>query len=207
MNVGRLAAAGVVAVGVAFAYWVPSVVEALDIWFKVAPLVGIPFWIGLFWRGATPAGAWASAIVAIATWRLATLPSVVAWLAGFSTLVESGVIRTDGTGGAAVGEAWIIAAYLVAGVLACVLVSLVTKPTPKERLDRFYALTRTPIREGEVVTASCTLPVGAEPPSRRMLLTAWGLEVPAPSTTAMVGFLAGWVMVAALVAGFMMIVG
>ncbi len=207
MTVGRIAAVVVVAVGVAFAYWVPSVVKALDIWFKVAPLVGIPFWIGLFWRGATPAGAWASAIVAILTWRLATLPSVVAWLSGFPELVSSGVVRWDGTDGAAVSEAWIIAAYLVAGVFACVLVSLVTRPTPKERLDRFYALTRTPIQEGEVVTASCTLPLGAAPPTRRMLLTAWGLEVPAPSTTAVVGFLAGWVMVAALVAGFMMIVG
>lgn len=206
INVGRIAAVGVVAVGVAFAYWVPSVVEALDIWFKVAPLVGIPFWIGLFWRGATPAGAWASAVSAIATWRLATLPSVAAWLANSPTLVEWGVVKT-GESGVAVNDAWLILAYLVVGVVACVLVSLATEPTPKERLDRFYALTRTPVREGEVVEAPCTLPVGAPPHGRRMLVTAWGLEVPAPSTTAVVGFLAGWVMVAALVAVFMMIVG
>lgn len=206
MNVGRLSAAGVVAIGVAFAYWVPSVVEALDIWFKVAPLVGIPFWIGLFWRGATPAGAWASAIAAIATWRLATLPSVAAWLANSPTLVEWGMLRTSDSSLATVSDAWMILAYLVNGVLACVLVSLVTKPTPKEQLDRFYALTRTPVQEGEVVLEPCTLPVDAPPHNRRMLITAWGLEVPAPSTTAVVGFLAGWVMVIALVVGFMMIV-
>lgn len=206
MNVGRLSAAGVVAIGVAFAYWVPSVVEALDIWFKVAPLVGIPFWIGLFWRGATPPGAWASAIAAIATWRFATLPSVASWLANSSTLVEWGVVRTGESGVAAVSDAWMILAYLVNGIVACVLVSLVTKPTPKEQLDRFYALTRTPVQEGEVVLEPCTLPVGAPPHNRQMLLTAWGLEVPAPSTTAVIGFLAGWAMVAALVIGFMVIV-
>ncbi|QDV79054.1 Sodium/pantothenate symporter [Planctomycetes bacterium K2D] len=206
MNVGRISAAGVVAIGVAFAYWVPSVVEALDIWFKVAPLVGIPFWIGLFWRGATPAGAWASAIGAIVTWRLATLPSVATWMAGSPTLVEWGVVKPS-EADAAVNDAWLILAYLVVGVVSCVLVSLVTEPTPDEKLNRFYTLTRTPVREDEVVEAPCTLPVGAPPPNRRMLVTSWGLEIPAPSTTAVVGFLAGWVMVAALVAGFMLMVG
>lgn len=207
IGVGRIVSVAIVAGGVLFAYWVANVVEALDIWFKVAPLVGVPFWIGLFWRGATPAGAWASAIAAVTAWRLATLPSVAAQLAGVPLLTEWGVVETNPTGGASVSDAWIIVAYLVAGVVACVLVSLVTTPTPAERLDRFYALTRTPVQDGEVVEKPCTIPVGAVTPPRRMLLTAWGFEVPAPSTTAVVGFAAGWVMVVALVAGFMMIVG
>lgn len=207
IGVGRIVSVAIVAGGVLFAYWVANVVEALDIWFKVAPLVGVPFWIGLFWRGATPVGAWASAIAAVAAWRLATLPSVAAQLAGVPLLTEWGVVETNPTGGASVSDAWIIVAYLVAGVVACVLVSLVTTPTPAERLDRFYALTRTPVQDGEVVEKPCTIPVGAVTPPRRMLLTAWGFEVPAPSTTAVVGFAAGWVMVVTLVAGFMMIVG
>ena len=35
-----------------------------------------------------------------------------------------------------------------------------------------------------------------------MLLTAFGLEVPRPSPTSLLGFAAGWLMVAALIGGF-----
>ncbi|MDA9858606.1 hypothetical protein N9D23_10855, partial [Rubripirellula sp.] len=47
--VGRVTSVVVVAGGVAFAFWVPSVVKALEIWFMIAPMMGLVFWIGLFW--------------------------------------------------------------------------------------------------------------------------------------------------------------
>lgn len=207
VTVGRLASAVIVGVGVWFAFWVPSVIVALDIWFKIAPLVGIAFWIGLFWRGATPAGAWAGTIAAVATWRLATQPKVADWLASFPALRQWGVAEISDAGGASVDDAWMIVGYLVAGVVACVVVSLVTPRTPAERLNRFYDLTRTPVRAGEVVTAPCTMPEGVNAPPRRMLVDFAGIEVPVPSAVSLVGFFGGWLMVALLVWGFLLIVG
>jgi hypothetical protein len=87
-----------------------------------------------------------------------------------------------------------------------VLVSLVTRQIPEDQLQRFYDLTRTPVKEGEVVLRPCTLPVGVEPARRKMLLTVAGLEVPMPSATSWAGFMAGWVAVALLVLGFLWII-
>jgi hypothetical protein len=39
-----------------------------------------------------------------------------------------------------------------------------------------------------------------------MLLTAWGLEIPMPSRTSVIGFAAGWLAVAAVVGGFVWLV-
>lgn len=207
VSVGRVAATAIVAAGVAYAFWVPDVVEALDIWFKIAPLVGVAFWVGLFWRGATPAGAWAGTIAAVAAWRVLTLPAVAEELASVSFVRQVGAVTAGAGGQASVADAWLILGYLTAGVAACVLTSLVTRPTPKDRLDLFYDLTRTPIRPGEVVDEPCTMPHGAVTPDRPMLLKAGGMEVPMPSATGWIGFAAGWIMVIGMVAGFVWIIG
>ena len=204
--VGRVASACVVAVGVWFAFWVPSIVDALNIWFKVAPVMGIAFWIGLFWRRATAAGAWAGTLAAVAAWRLSTWSPFAAWAAKQSLLTRAGVVDAASGAAPSMADAWIIVFYLTAGVLACVLVSIVTRPTPAERLDRFYDLTRTPITPGEVVPGPCQLPEGAQPPRRRMLLQAEGFEVPLPSAVSLAGFAAGWLMVGAIVWGFLRLV-
>jgi hypothetical protein len=102
-------------------------------------------------------------------------------------------------------EPWLILFYTLSAVIACIVVSLLTRQIPEEKLQRFYDLTRTPIREGEVVLRPCTMPVGVEPPYRRMLITAGGLEIPMPSATSWIGFMAGWVAVAMLVFGFLWI--
>jgi len=66
----------VVAGGVAFAFWVPSVVKALEIWFMIAPMMGLVFWIGLFWRRMTVAGAWVG--VDWVVWAMAAVPTLSA---------------------------------------------------------------------------------------------------------------------------------
>jgi hypothetical protein len=53
----------------------------------------------------------------------------------------------------------------------------------------------------------CTLPDGMAPAPRRMLITAWGLEIPLPSAMSWVGFIAGWIAVGFLVWVFNWIVG
>ncbi len=205
--VGRFASVVVVAGGITFAYWVPDVVTALKIWFRIAPMMGIAFWLGLLWRRATAAGAWAITLTGFACWFLATQRFFVDTIAELPLAEKLGLIWQSPGQEAEIYEPWSIVFYTTAALAAGVIVSLLSRPVPKNRLDRFYALTRTPIAPGEEVTEPCTLPEGVEPTRRPMLLTALGLEIPAPSRTSVIGFLAGSLAVAALVGGFLLLIG
>jgi Na+/proline symporter len=89
VTVGRVVSLGVVAGGIAFAYWVPDVVTALDIWFRIAPMMGITFWLGLFWRRATAAGAWAATLTGFAVWGLTggAIDSILASLGSLTSML------------------------------------------------------------------------------------------------------------------------
>jgi len=170
LRVGRVAALVVVAGGVLIAFLLPSVVRGLEWFWKISPTIGIAFWLGLFWRRTTVAGAWAATLVGLGACEM-RLP-------------------------------WQMVCYLAAGTAAGIGVSLLTRPVPSERLERFYALVRTPVAAGEVVEEPCTLPADREPAPRRVLLDRWGLEIPVPSAVSVAGFLGGWALVAAMIAGF-----
>jgi Na+/proline symporter len=205
--VGRLASVVVVAGGIAFAYCVPDVVTALKIWFRIAPMMGIAFWLGLFWRRATPVGAWAVTLTGFACWFLTTRTFFIHLVAQLPFAGALGLIWHVPGQAAKIYEPWSIVFYATTALAAGVIVSLLSRPVSREKLDLFYALTRTPVAPGERVTEPCTLPDGVEPASRRMLLTAFGLEIPVPSWTSVIGFLAGLAAVVALVGGFLLIVG
>jgi Na+/proline symporter len=206
LGVARVTMVLVVAGGLAFAYGVPDVVAALKIWLKVAPIMGIAFWLGLLWRPANTAGAWAAAFAALAAWWLATRGFVVEYVRTWELAAPLRLVWYRSGSGPEIYEPWQIAFYLGVGTLAGVVVSLLTRPTAREKLDRFYTLTRTPIVPGEVVAEPCTLPVGVVPPDRPMLVTALGLEIPRPSRTSVLGFLAGWGAVATLIGSFFLLV-
>jgi Na+/proline symporter len=199
ITIGRLASLIVVAGGVAFAYWIPGVVEALDFWFKISPMMGIAFWVGLLWRRATPLGAWAATLTGFGVWWLTTQPQFVSIAAKWPFAEPLNLIWQESGKQPEIYEPWVILLYTAAAVVACVLVSLMTSAVPQERLQRFYDLTRTPIKEGEIVLQPCTMPEGVTPPPRRMLFNAFGLEIPMPSATSWFGFLAGWIAVGLLV--------
>jgi hypothetical protein len=91
-------------------------------------------------------------------------------------------------------------------LIAGVVVSLLTPSVSDQKLKRYYALIRTPVQSGEVVPAPCTLPKRVQAPPRRMLFSAWGLEIPIPSLQAILGFAVGWVCVAAIIGVFIWIV-
>ncbi|MBL7133250.1 MAG: hypothetical protein ISS78_04070, partial [Phycisphaerae bacterium] len=100
---------------------------------------------------------------------------------------------------------WQMILYLAAGTAAGIAVSLLTKPVNKGKLDRFYALSRTPVKPGEQRLTPCTLPQDAVVPPRRNLLPSKSLEIPVPTWTSVVGFLAGWAAVGAIICGFMLL--
>lgn len=86
-----------------------------------------------------------------------------------------------------------------AGLIAGVVASLLTKRVAAEKLDNFYALVRTPIKPGEQAPAPCTLPADAVVPEKRNVFPNTSLEIPIPSLTSVLGFLAGWGCVAAII--------
>ena len=206
ITIARLASLIIVAGGIGFAYWVPDVKTALIIWFKIAPMMGIAFWMGLFWRRATVAGAWAVTLSGFGAWFLTTKQAFITFVQRLPFAEQLNLIWYETGKSPSIYEPWVILFYMAAATLVGVVVSLLTKPTDKAKLDRFYNLTRTPIQPGEQITEPCTLPEGVEPPPRRMLLTALGLEIPMPSRVSVIGFLVGWLGVGALIGGFVLLV-
>ena len=205
LMVGRITALVVVAGGVVFAYWVRDVIDALEIFWKISPMMGIAFWLGLFWRRTTVAGAWAATLAALGAWWLSTqafflvpLQSVSPWAAPPFVVDKGGSLEMF--------LPWQMVFYLTVGFAACILVSLLTKPVAKEKLDRFYELARTPVVSEEAISQPCTLPAGVTPAPRRVLLPNSGLEIPIPSWTSILGFLAGCAAVAGIIYGFIAIV-
>jgi len=196
--VARISSVAVVAGGVAFAYWVPNVIAALEIFWKICPMMAIAFWLGLFWRRTTSAGAWAATMTAFATWWLTTRSFFASFMANFPGSESLRFIMVKSTG-PEIYLPWQMVFYLAAGLIVGIVVSLLTKPVSKERLDNFYALLRTPVEPGEKVSVPCTLPEGAVVPERRNFFPNTSLEIPIPSLTSVLGFLAGWGCVAVII--------
>lgn len=199
--VGRVTSVVVVGGGILFAYWVDNVIKALEIWFMIAPMMGIAFWIGLFWRPFTPLGAWASTLAGFTTWWITTLPGVVAWV-GQLPFAESWRLIWAEKGKDALYLPWQIVAYMSMAVVAGFLVSRCSRPVAKEQLDRFYRLIRTPVQPGEKILAPCTVPVESEGHERALIVSRFGLEIPRLSKVSIQGFLLGWVCVGLLIWGF-----
>lgn len=203
--VGRLASLVVVAGGVAFAFWVPSVVKALEIWFMIAPMMGLVFWIGLFWRGMTVAGAWATTLTGFAVWWVSTQPWFISWLSELPAAESLRLLWTEGET-TVVYLPWQILLYSFVASLVGIAVSLMTPAVDSIKLDRFYQLSLTPVQPGEEVLQPCTLPENAPKVERPMLLTAGGLEIPMPSRTSVVGFGTVWLLVGGIIGAFIWIV-
>ena len=196
--VARAASLIIVAGGVVFAYRLEGVVEGLEIFWKISPMMGIAFWLGLFWRRTTTAGAWASTLTAFGVWWLTTQEFFISWLSGLP-MAESLTFVFEKNGAAEVYLPWQMVFYLSAGTIVGIVVSLFTKPVPEEKLDNFYALVRTPVKPGEQVSVPCTLPDDAEVPEKRNIFPNTSLEIAIPSRTSVIGFLAGWACVAAII--------
>ena len=207
MQVGRVASVAVVLGGIYFAYQFESVVTGLEIFWKIAAMMAIPFWAGLFWRRATSKAAWAATLVS------------------FATLLFTGAITVAGHTlwdfNAALGARlpafmvfdgklylpWQMILYLSTGSAAMVAVSLLTRRQDEDKLERFYACLRTPIAPGEPETRPFTLPPGVESAPRRPLIDHPDWEIPRPTLVGVAGFLGGWAAVAVLIGAFYWILG
>ena len=190
--VGRITSVVIVAGSLAFAFTVKDVPTGLEMFWKIAALMGAAFWVGLFWRRATPAGAWAGTLAAFAVliftsqdffhaWAVQNLPEHMIWNNQFRV-------------------SWQMLSYLTVGFAACIVVSLLTPRVPTEQLDRFYACLRTPVGPNEPHLEPFSLPEGVTPPPPRKLIDHPDLEIPMPSLVGMAGFGFFWACVAGMIA-------
>ena len=202
----RLASLGVVAIGVIYAYWLQDVIQALQIFWKFSAMMGVAFWLGLFWRRATVAGAWASTLVAFAVLWVTSTGFGVSLVAKLPMARELPLV-VEKAGKLSMHLPWQMVFYLVAGLAVGVIVSLLTRPVAEEKLETYYALLRTPVKENEVVTEPCSLPEGAEVEPRRVFFPNSSFEFPIPSKRAIAGFAAGWACVVAIILSVFLIVG
>lgn len=196
LSTARIVSVGVVVAGVLYAYWLDGVIQGLEIFWKIAPMMGIPFWLGLFWRRTTPAAAWTSTLGALFAWWISSQGFFADWL---TTLSLSNMV-TDTGGTLAISLPWQMVFYLVTGLVLGIATSFFTKRTDPEKLDRYYTLLRTPVfTEEPNLPEPCTIPEGAVTLPRRTLFPDSEFEISLPSKRSVIGFLAGWACVAAII--------
>ncbi len=189
--VGRVTSAVLVAGSVAFAFSVDDIPSGLETFWKIQAMMGAAFWVGLFWRRATPAGAWAGTLVAFAVLLLTNSADFDAWAVGHlpGMMIWENEFRVS----------WQMTSYLSAGFLTCIVVSLITPRVDARKLDRFYNCLRTPIQPDEPHAAPFTLPEGVEVPEARKLINHPDFEVPLPSKEGVAGFVFFWGCVFAMI--------
>jgi len=130
--VARAISLFVVIGGLLFAFFLSGVVTALELFWKLSALMGIPFWMGIFWRRANPTAVWASFISAAAV---------------FVTTEADFFIGYE------ISLPWQMVSYLTAGLLGAVIGGLATKPQPKEMLDSFYENVNVPVLAEETLAS------------------------------------------------------
>jgi hypothetical protein len=100
---------------------------------------------------------------------------------------------------------WQMVFYLLVGLVVGIAVSFYTSPVDEEKLDRFYALVRTPVKEGEEVPEACTLPDGVEAPPSKPAFPNTKLEIQVPRARSFIGFGVGWAIVITMILVFVWI--
>jgi Na+/proline symporter len=203
--VGRITSALVVMLGILVAFKLESVVEGLEFYWMVSALMGIAFWVGLYWRRATVAGAWAATLASLGAFIFTSKePLGIGWdfNAHFADKLPDFMVWK--------GELflpWQMIIYLSAGFIVMIVVSLFTKRVAPEKLDRFYECLRTPIGPNESETEPFTLPAGVEPAERNVLISHPDFEIPKPSLIGVGGFIAACAGVALLIGAVYWIIG
>lgn len=189
--VGRISGLVIVVFALVLQSTFTDVIDALQVIIKTPAAIGISLWVGVVWRGWTPAAVWVSTITAAATWALlAYFPHQVAAIEPLRFMISESSTR--------VSDAWTMFAYLTAGLVSGLAVSLVTPRPASEKLDRFFLLLRTPVRDGEQVDAPCTLPRDPLPPIDK-LINHPDIEIPRPNRLDVGGFALAWLFVGLLI--------
>ena len=189
VRLNRLAALAFGVIVIPLSYSFNDVPEAMRFIFVTVPLMGIAFFMAIWWRRANRWGALASFAAALTTLLLSK--HYLGWTG------DAGLPKT-------------IALYLSVGTLSGIIVSWLTPPEPKLRLDRFYLLINTPIGQEEALRQAGLIEIpgtGTFEESQSLsqdqeIVMPYrkifdNLEIPVPGRDAKVGFI--WVSLIMLV--------
>jgi len=201
--IGRITSVVVVIGGIIFAFFLSSVLQGLEIFWRVQAMMGLAFWVGFFWKKATAAAAWASTISSFVAWFFTSKINLIGWdfNAHFSRFLPDFMLWED-----KLSLPWQMTIYLTVGLVVMVGVSLFTKSQDKEKLDRLYECLRTPVMPGEPEVEPLTLPEDTKPAPRSVLISHPDFEIVKPKLISVLGFLASWVGVGLLIAVFIWII-
>ncbi len=198
LGVARLAGLLCVIGGVIIALLSESVVRLLEHMWKINTMTAMAFWLGLFWRRTSVAGAWAAILGPIITWWLTSQTWFNNALASIPGFQDWGIVRgTEGDW--SLWLPWQMIAYIGVGFVAGIIVSLFSRPVSSDNLERYYQLLRTPVGPNEEISNPCRLPQGTEPGPRNVFFPDSNFEIPKPTRSSMLGFLAGWVCVIGII--------
>ncbi|UCG60194.1 MAG: sodium:solute symporter family protein [Phycisphaerales bacterium] len=205
--VGRIASVLIVLCSIYFAFNLRSVVQGLEIFWEISAVMGVAFWVGLFWRRATVAGAWAGSLAnlgALIFTSKISFGNFVVWdfNANLAQKLPAFMLWDN-----ELYLPWKMIIYLSIGFAVLIVVSLFTRRVAAENLDRLYACLRTPIGPDEPETEPFTLPAGVEPAPRKALVRHPDFEIPVPTLVGVVGFVAAWIGVALLIGTVYWIIG
>ncbi|MEX0703370.1 MAG: hypothetical protein WD069_14845 [Planctomycetales bacterium] len=204
LQVGRVAGLFIVVLSLALQSTFSDVIDALQVVIKTPAAIGISLWFAIVWRRWNTPAVWISTFVAAAAWAVvAYLPIQLhqwgrSW--GLPAAVLESVFKVNPDTGKIerMWDVWQMAAYVFAGVISGIIVSLTTPRQSKEKLDRFYRLLHTPVTPGEVVPGPCQLPENPAQPTRK-LFNVESLEFQMPTLVGLGGFLLAWVGVAFII--------
>jgi len=187
LRISRIASAAFGVCSVALSFSFGDAPSALRFTWQTVPLMGISFFLGLYWRRANRYGAFASFLTAL-----------------IAMLLSNGLFRWSGDAGLPLTISFFLGTGLVAGVV----VSYLTPSESEEKLDRFFLTINTPIGqehilqefELEVASRDASVERGqvlsqtivaerTKVATRTKLLPFQNWEIPVPSRQAWVGFL------------------
>lgn len=189
--VGRLSGLIIVLLALILQAGFTDVIDALKVIIKTPALLGISLWVGIVWRGWTPLAVWASALATAAAWAfVAYFPADIATIKSLHFMLNEDLSK--------VTDAWQMASFMSVGVITGFLISFITPRVKKEKLDHFYRLIHTPVRDGEHIEAPCMLPEDPLPPMPKWFSHP-DIELPKPTLLGLGGFAVAWILVGLIV--------
>jgi Na+/proline symporter len=205
--VGRFVSIVIVACGILFAFGLESVVDGLEVFWMVSAMMGISFWVGLFWRRTTVAGAWAATLVSFSLFLFTSKIAFGNWVLWDFNARCAGQLPIWMLWDGELHLPWQMILYLSAGFITLVTVSLLTRRVDAAQLERLYGCLRTPIGPDEPEAEPLTLPAGVAPGPRNVLIDHPDFEIPRPTLVGISGFLVAWVGVGLLIGAVYWIIG
>lgn len=196
LRVARIGGLLVVTVSLAYTFWLSDVVKGLEILWKLNAVMAPAFWLGVFWRRTTTAGAWVATLATAFVWWITGLELTANYLQNVSLIAQLDVVRSGN-----ISIPWQMVFYLTAGFVSGIIVSLFTTRPDAEQLECFYEVMRTPVQPDEEIVTPCRLPANVTAAPRRVFFPNTELEIPLPTWKAASGFVVGWLLVAGIIGG------